>query len=278
MKQENWIAFALAVALCSPLGAGVVFEIETTDHEQSPPRVENIQISVEGRNLKMGIAGGKGGGRGEMIFRGGRREMVVVDHENKAYFVMDEETIRQIAGQVSGVMAQMQEALKNVPEGQRAMVEKMMKQGMPKQVQVPKRPVAEVRKTGDRGEENGYPCVRYDVLVNGTKVRDVWVTDWGNIEGGDEVADVFREMADFFSEMLDAVGEMAGGFGDMGADTGIFNDLEAIGGFPVVTREFGDDGSLEGESRLRSAKRQTLDPAAFEPPPGYNRREMFGGR
>ena len=49
-------------------------------------------------------------------------------------------------------------------------------------------------------------------------------------------------------------------------------------GFPVVTRELGDDDSLEGESILRSARRQTLDPDAFEPPSGYKRREMFGGR
>ena len=277
MKHKHWIVLALVAALCSPLGAGVVYEIEVTDHEQSPPVVESMEISAEGRNLKMGIPSGGQSGKGEMIFRGDRREMVVVDHDNKSYMVIDEAMIETIAGQLSGVMSQMEEALKNVPEKQRAMVEKMMKQRMPQQAEIPKRPVAEVRKTGDRAGKNGYPSVRYEVWVSDAKVRDLWVTDWDNIEGGDDVADVFRDMADFFAEMLDAVGEMAGGLGGMGADTSIFNDFSSIEGFPVVTEEFADDGSLENESALRSAKRQTIDPDAFEPPSGYKRQEMMPG-
>ena len=54
--------------------------------------------------------------------------------------------------------------------------------------------------------------------------------------------------------------------------------MKELGGFPVVTSEFGEDGSLEGESALRSAKRQTIDPDAFEPPSGYKRQEMLPGR
>ncbi len=51
--------------------------------------------------------------------------------------------------------------------------------------------------------------------------------------------------------------------------------MKELGGFPVVTREFDDyDGSLEGETALRSARRQTLDPDAFEPPKGYRLRSM----
>ena len=53
-----------------------------------------------------------------------------------------------------------------------------------------------------------------------------------------------------------------------------FDELDQLGGFPVLTREFGDDGSLEAESVLKSARRQTLDPDAFEPPSGYKRQSM----
>ena len=54
-----------------------------------------------------------------------------------------------------------------------------------------------------------------------------------------------------------------------------YQHMAEIDGFPVVTREFGDDGSLEDESTLRSSQRRTLDPDAFEPPAGYKRRSMF---
>ena len=55
----------------------------------------------------------------------------------------------------------------------------------------------------------------------------------------------------------------------------VFEHMKELGGFPVVTREFADDGSLQQETALRSAKRQTIDPDTFEPPSGYKQQEMF---
>ena len=113
MKIKTYVVFLLSAMLAlAPALAGVVYEIEVTDHEQSPPKTESIEAAVEGRNLKMGIAAGSTSGRGEMIFRGDRREMVVVDHEDKSYIVMDTEAVAAIAGQVSGAMSQMEEAMK----------------------------------------------------------------------------------------------------------------------------------------------------------------------
>ena len=167
MKKATIVLF-LALLVASPLWAGVVFEVETTYRD----RVESTATSVEGRNLKMEIASKSQRDKGEMIYRGERREMVVVDHEDKSYVVMDEEAMKQIAGQVGQAMAQMQEALKNVPEGQREMVEKMMKERMP-QAQAPQRPKSELKKTSERATHNGYPCVKYEVQRGGRKVREL---------------------------------------------------------------------------------------------------------
>ncbi|MDH3402518.1 MAG: DUF4412 domain-containing protein [Acidobacteriota bacterium] len=276
MTRRILMALCTTSMLGLPSSAGVVYEIEVKDHGQSPAKTSETEMAAEGRNLKMGIAPGQGDGRGEMIFRGDRREMVVVDHDEQSYVVIDEAAIQQLAGQVSQVADQMAEALKNVPEDQRALVEKMMKQRMPAR-QAPEAPAADVRRTGERADKNGYPCVKYEVLVEGRRIRELWVTDWGNVEGGDEARDAFREMAEFFSEMLDAFSDAAGGLGGFGAqDGGIFADMKEIDGFPVVTSGFGGDGSLEDESALRSARRQAIDPAEFEPPAGYKRRSMLG--
>ena len=277
MKRKPAYSLLLALALlATPLYAGVVYEIEVKDHEQSPPKTESIEAAVEGRHLKMGIASQGKGAQGDMIFRGDRREMVVVDHENQTYSVIDEAAVGQITGQLSEAERMMQEALKNVPDDKKAMIEQLMKQKMPPGAQAPpERPKSELKKTSERGDKNGYPCVKYEVLRGGVKVRELWVTDWSNVEGGSDVVGAFEDMADFFSEMMDALPKFGQGesFGDPA-----FEHMREIGGFPVVTREFDDDGSLEGESTLRSARRQTLDPDAFEPPSGYKRQEMFGGR
>ncbi|MCP3962006.1 MAG: hypothetical protein GY719_29540 [bacterium] len=272
--KNRLILLSLAILLLqAPLYAGVVYEIEVKDHEQSPPKTESIQAAVEGRHLKMGIASGGKGKQGEMIFRGDRREMVVVDHENRTYHKIDEATIGQIAGQLSEAERMMADALKNVPEDKRAMMEQMMKQKMPPGAQAaPQRPKNELKKTSERADRNGYPCVKYEVQRDGRKVRELWVTDWSNVEGGSDVVDAFEDMADFFSEMMDSIPSF-GGQGPGGDPA--FEHMKEIGGFPVVTREFDDDGSLEGETFLRSSKRQTIDPDAFEPPSGYKRQEMF---
>lgn len=272
-----FLVAALVLLVGVPASAGVVYESEVTDHEHSPGKTESIQTLVEGRRLKVGTAPGGRSSKSEMIYHGDRREMVVVDHARKSYFVMDREQIAAMASQVGEAMAQVDEVLKNVPEGQRAMVEKMMKQPMPQQV--PKKPETDLRKTGERATHNGYPCLKYELWKDGRKDRELWVTDWKNVEGSDEVVALFVELGEFVRQMTDAFGTTGGKSGAPGG-TGdnVFQHIKELKGFPVLTREFGDDGSLTGESILRSAKRQSLDPAAFEPPSGYKRQEMPGRR
>ncbi len=278
------IALMLAALVTTPSLAGVVYEIETTDHEQSPPKTESIEMAAEGRHLKMGIPSNSESGTkdGFAVFKGGDDpKMVIVDNERQSYYVMDRTQAQAIAGQVNSAMSQMQEALKNIPEDKRAMVEQMMKQRMPQQEQAPEQPKSTLRKTGEKATHSGFPCVKYEVLNDGRKVRELWVTDWKNIEGSDGVADTFEEMASFFRELMDSVSSLAGAAGGGlpgGTNLDFFEHMKDLGGFPVVTREFGDDGSLEGESTLRSARRQTIDPDAFEPPSGYKRQEMFSGQ
>ena len=275
-KRTTAALVALGCLAVSPLSAGVVFEVEVTDHAQSPPKTETVETSAEGRNLRMGIAAKRSNAPGEVIFRGDRREMVVVDHAGQSYMVMDEEAIEQLAGQLNAVAAQMQAALKNVPEERRAMVEQMLKQRMPAGTETPKRSVSMLERTDDEAEMNGYPCVKYEVSRDGRKLRELWVTDWDNVEGGDEVAKIFEEMADFFRQVMDAVPNM--GQGGASLDDSFLDHMKELDGFPVVTREFDDDGSLEAEATLRSARRQTLDPEAFEPPSGYKRQTMMPGQ
>ena len=271
--MKKIVMFLSVFLLTIPAAAGVVYEIEVTDHEQSPPNTESIETVVEGRLLKMGISSSDRGGNGEMIYRGDRREMVVVDHDKKTYFVIDEEGMKAIAAQLNEAMSMMEQALANVPEAQRAMVEEMMKKKMP-QVEKVDRPKTELRNTGEQADHNGYPCVRYEVLRDGRAIRELWVTDWKNVAGGAEVAELFQEMSEFFKEMLDSLPK----FAETGGAHQPFEHLREMNGFPVVTRELGDDGSLENEASLRSAKRQIIDPDAFEPPSGYKRQEMLKGR
>jgi len=272
--QKLTFALALVLAAWTPaVEAGVVYEIEVKDHEQSPPKTEETQVASDGKNISMDIAPGEDGSRGKMIFRGDRREMVVVDDDNQTYTVIDKAAVDAISGQVSDAMKQVDEMLKNLPKEQQDAIKRAQASGMGGMpgLGATAPPKREVRITGERDSKNGYPCVKYEELRDERKVRELWVTDWSNIEGGGDVVNAFEDMADFFAELLDSIPNFGQGGGPDAAFTEVFTH-----GFPVLTREFDPEtGAVVSEAGLRSAKRQTIDPDAFEPPSGYKRQEMF---
>jgi hypothetical protein len=50
--------------------------------------------------------------------------------------------------------------------------------------------------------------------------------------------------------------------------------MRELGGYPVLTREFDGSGRAESESRLKSARSSDIDPALFDPPQGYRRKDL----
>jgi hypothetical protein len=262
---------------------GAVFKIEVTDHSQSPPRVEETEVQVEGKMLKMTVPSKKGND-GAMIYRGDRGEMIIVDDKNRSYMVFDEAMVEEMGRKMEEAREAMknmqipEEVLKRMPKEQREEMEKMMKGRLGEQpggMGDMERPRREYRKTDERATMEGYPCVKYEVFLNDEKVQELWVTDWDNVEGGEELRAAFEDMAAFFEKMTAAVGKSL--FGEEGGFLGEGNDplggFMEVDGFPVVTRDF-DDGDLDSEAVLKSARRRTIDPAEFEPPSGYKRQSM----
>ena len=109
---------------------------------------------------------------------------------------------------------------------------------------------------------------------DGRKVRDVWVTDWNRISGGRELAATFDSMSEFFQELTSALPIQA----ETPIEDNVFATMKQLGGFPVATREYRADGSLESESALRSAEGTKHQPRRrFAAPQGYRPESMFGG-
>jgi hypothetical protein len=264
--------FVITLALLATTSfAGVVYEIE--NRQMATETVQTSSIAVEGSNLKIAVDSGEETGEGEMIFRGEKREMIVVNHKERTYMVLDEDTMNQLAEQMkkaSAALAEMEKALANVPESQRAQVEKMMRSRLP-DMNEPAVPT-ELRKTGDQDTMKGYPCERYEILRDGVVLRELWVTDWSNVEGGEDTAAAFQAMADFFKQMIESMPK----FGQMGqaTATAAFEHMREINGFPVLTRELADDGSLESIAALTAAEAADLDDSEFEPNPKYKRQKI----
>ncbi len=266
MKTAFTMIALLGIAISS--SAGVLYEVESSYGETAT----KAGIAVEGLKMKMDIASGKKDWNGHMIFDGDSHEMMVVNHDDKTYFVIDEEQMKKLAATVNQAMASVEQALAGMPESQRATMEKMMKSRMP-DMGAPREP-SELKKTGGSESVNGFDCAVYEVWRGGVRERELCVTDWNNVAGGSEVADVFYEMGEFMTEMLDSLPKIGGGK-SMGDAT--YEHLKEMNGFPVRTREYEDNGMLAGQSSLVSSREADFDPADFEPPTNYKRQDLTKG-
>jgi hypothetical protein len=169
-------------------------------------------------------------------------------------------------------MKELEKQMGELGPKEREMMEKMLKDKMPPGAALgTERPKPEYRKTETKETKNGYPCVKYDVYTGKEKTQELWVTEWKNIKGSDELMSVFKDMAGFYTEMMKSLEKMAGGM--INADRNPMEDFANIDGFPVVTRDF-QGGELRSETVLKSVSEQDLDPGEFDAPKGYKLRTM----
>jgi len=268
LKPAVFCAILLAF---SPVFAGSVMEIVTTEYGDEPPVIGTVEISTQDGVSRMEVTSVSSDESGGMIFREESGEFVAIDHEEKEYYVIDEAAMERIGTQLSSAMQQMQEALADMPPDQRAMAEQMMKQHLPAAAPAPE-PMT-VRKTGATDTINGFRCEYYEVKQQGAKIRDLCVTDWNDIDGGREAADSMLAMAGFFEKMAEQFSS-GSGLDVMGQQRELFQHMRELGGYPVLTREFDDSGRVESESRLKSARIGDIDSALFSPPQGYRKMDL----
>ena len=266
--MKSLLSVIALLALAMPSSAGVLYEVESSYGDTAA----QTGIAVEGLKMKLDVASGDRATNAYSLFAGDRREMTAVNHDNNTYFVIAEEQMEKRAATDNQAMASMEQALSAMPESQRAKMEKMMKGKMPAMAET--REPSELKKTGSKDSVNGFDCEIYEVWRSGVRERELCVTAWDNVAGGDEVVDAFHAMGEFMTEMLDNLPKMGDGasIGDAA-----YEHMKEMNGFPVRTREYGDDGVLDGESKLVEAKEVATDPADFSPPKKYKRKDLMKG-
>lgn len=260
-RAKRFVLPALLLSLAGAAAlAGVVVEMETTDltSEQAAPKP--VTMSIQGN-----LARFDDGSNHSVVFLGDAREMLILDHSEKRVMRMDEETMEQLGNQISAAMEQMQKQMANMPP----QVREMMKDKMP-QMQPAEMPEVKIVKSSVRETQGGQPCVRYDVISDGAKVRELWVTEWSNVDLKADDFAVIDEMGRFAEKLVASLGQA------MKMGQNFENPLaqwSEIDGFPVLIREF-DDGTATAETLFRSVERRDLEGSLFEPPAGYKEEKL----
>jgi len=251
MKPMTRFAFVAAVALsAAPLFSGVRIQMENTDLGTQKTTTQVIMID----NTRLRIDADE---KTSMMFLtdGGMNRMVILDRTRNEYRVMDEQTMKQMGEQVSGAMAQMDAAMKNMPPEQRAMMEKMMKGKMP-QAGAPV--VRTVYTAKGSGTVNAFSCTKYEGVRGAEKVSEVCAASASQIKVAPADYKVFEKMKEFSAGLMDSLknSPLAASM-----QTSSVTD-SGIVGFPVQTVSF-RNGQAATRMELKSVTNMSFSDADF---------------
>lgn len=239
----------LCLFMAAPSFADSVLRLQTTEFGQGEPIVGTVQISTSGANTRLEIISVTSAEAGGMIFNGDNNEMIILDHLQGHFMVIGRDRMDAMAAQVSESIDPQTAA------------------------DVPVRLPDTINELGSHGVVADIECRTYEVVRNGRKVRELCVSDWDDIEGGQETAEALRGVAAFFESIRQAYAG-TGAMEVFDRQQELFGHMAELDGYPVLYRDFSAGGSLLRQTILTSAREDELSPGFFEPPKGYLLQEL----
>lgn len=275
------IFFALSVFVilgASPitLQAGWVYNLNKSEPDKGDAK-EEIQMFLEGNMFSITQPGGY-----SMIFDRSSNTMNVVDHGNKSYTELDDQTIEKMSAKMDQAMKQYEQAMEQVPEAQRGMVERMMKQKMPGIAEAKEQENVDTKlqTTGESKTINGYSAKLTEYFVDGQKKREFWVAPWSELKGDGGIAEAFQDFSGFMDSMMNTLssGPMGNFMNSSDTSQDMLRKFKDLGGFPVLTRELNAQGKVVSETVLKNIESRELGDEVFRVPEGYKQNTLdFGG-
>lgn len=244
MSHRSVSACLLFLVAAAPSFADSVLEFQTTEFTGRQPIVGTVQISTSGNDTRLEIISVSSAEAGGLIFHGEQNELIILDHAQGNYMVIDQERMHAMAAQVSRPGAERQDGASRDT----------------------------IRELGSHAEVAGVRCRVYEVVRGGRKIRELCVGDWADIAGGHEMADALKSVVDFFELMRQASGG-AGGMGVFDRQRELLGYMNLVDGYPILNRDFSARGALQRQTLLTSAREATLSPGFFEPPKDYANQE-----
>jgi len=241
---------ATAVLATAPMFAGVKILSENTD--LATKKVTTDTILLDANRLRLESDDGK-----SVMFLtdGGRNRMVMLDKTRNTYQEIDEQTMNQMAQQMSGAMAQMQAQMKNMTPEQRAMMEKMMKGKMPQAAAAAPKTVYTAKGSGS---VNGFSCTKYEGVLSGEKEAEVCAALPAQLKLTPGDLQIFEKMKQFSASLTSALASSPVRM-NVPTTSGFESGYE---GFPIQRVDF-DKGQATKRSELKSITRVNFTDADF---------------
>jgi hypothetical protein len=245
MKQTLSSICALMSLAAMPLLAGKRIEMQSTDLTTNKTAPNSILLEADRMRVDQGNT------TVMFLTKGGNR-IVMLDKGKNEYSEMTQADVEQISQQLNGAMAQMQEAMKNIPPAQRAQMEAMMKGRMGGAAAAAPAPPNYTAKGS--ATVNGFRCTNYDGIQNGQKVSEICAAQPSEIKINPADFQVMQKMQEMFK------GLSSSPIGSAIPASGIMQS--GIDGFPVQSTSF-RNGQASSREELKSITDATFSDADF---------------
>ncbi len=191
-----------------------------------------------------------------MLYNSKTHTMTVVDHNNKSYSRIDENTMKQMGSALSEMQQQIQEQLKNLPPEQQEQMRQMMGGGMGELQPLRSQKTSKTAKSGE------WSCNMVDVFKGDEKISQVCVADYESLNVSENDYLVMKDFMGFITSIAEKI--------PMGKHASFPSSDLGDGMLPVIV-----EGSHQASMRLEKVSNDSLDAALFTVPAGYAEHNMM---
>lgn len=257
MKNLVLVFFALFLVQSTAFAKkGVELQMEVKEGAKT----DITKMVVLDNNLKMEIMNDSDD-KDFMTFDG--QKMCTIDNKRNECSCMKKEDFKKLAGEINKQFAKfdIEEMLKDVPPAQREFVRQQMEKAMPKKTAPAAVSKPDLKKIGNE-KYNNYSSRKY-ILKSGGEETYLWVTDWGNIQGGKEIANAFVNLGIFFDEMLETMSQFPGA--QQREQDNFIRIMDDVNGVIHSSKAY-ENGKLKRESKLINSSSREVQPGEFKSP------------
>ena len=266
MNKFSLILFNFLLSLllfAGPLSAGIVmeqmrYELKTPDKKDS-----GVLLIQDNKMLFKDTTNNV-----STLFDFDRDQMIVLDHNNKTFTVIDPEAfVKAVEDYTKKAEEMRQKHLESLPPEQREMVEKMIKE---RELASGKDPsgkiVISIKNSEETENISGYTANKYEVFHNNKLNEELWLTNDLDIQNELDLKKMSNLMTEF-KKVNKRLGD------DTVVNEDAFINLFANGGFPLKTvdRSFGETVFIE---EVVDIKKQDIPKEKFKLPSGYKERSV----
>lgn len=240
--------------------------ILVTEKTTTASKTETHQIQVEPTRIRVETTNPSGDPM-VLIFDGAKQVLWMLEPNKKSYTELTKAEADAMGSQMSGAMAQMQQAMQGMSPAERAQMEAMMRgRGMPSMPGMGGAPATTEYRRAGADTVGSRACVKYEGYQGSQKTSEVCTVEpaaMGFVAADFEVS---AQMADFFSKLVPQATDSVFKLGAGG--TGKFS------GVPI--RRVSGIGGRQTTSEVTGAVRQTFPESTFALPADFQKTKLPG--